>query len=490
MEEKDFLKEHKTLLVLLGFCSILLILFSTVSGRGLFFDMPVKCLSLLEKQTHLTHYIFYHVSEPDNFSNRLLALPYNILLPIFGNTPLAKLNLFTFSCMFSTFLATFFNFVIAKRTNRFEIALFALLFYALFTIPASFVPAEPIYIAIPIFFIFIQYFFTEEILNKFDYFLIVLISGYLFQSNAYMIIPATLMSLCGLVLFIKGKIKHRNLKLFMSLSSLMAALYMSYRMFFFVNAEGETYSTVNNFLQNFQNDISNIFNNFFTTDIVFSAIAALFLCYGIFAKKKLGKPEAICSVILSAFAFYTIYEFTKFIPKPYVNIDYYALTTLVFVIVIALLSLFFIFGKKFNNKNFYNNIIVTACLCGILHCLIQYGNCMYALEYKTYLTNKVNSSVGFVTIENSDYQTKPFLCLDFYEYSIIRSLFVSDKNVKTVIIPNSKILEANRSYLGNNNIDHAYNDEHAYIIIQSLYFPIKNKDWNFNEIIPLLNKLK
>ncbi len=490
MEEKNFLEKNKTLLVLLGFSSILLILFSAISGRGLFFDIPAKCLSLLEKQTIFARYMFHHVMEPDNFSNRLLALPYNILLPIFDNSPLSKLNLFTFSCLFSTFLATVFNFVIAKRTNKFEIASFALLFYALFTIPASIVPTEPVYIAIPIFFIFLQYFFTEEKLCRFDYLLILLISGYLFQSSIYMAIPAALLFFSGVILFFKGHVKHWKVKLYMSLSSLAAALFMAYKMFFFIDKEGNSCVSFNELSYTFQNSLYNILDNFFTCEMIFSAIAILFLCYGLFAKKDFGKAEALTFAILSTFALYSIYEFTKFVPHPSVNLDYYAITTVVFVIIVATLIITFLANIKMNSNKVCNTIIATACFCGILQCLIQYGNCIHALEYKTFIKNKVNSAVGFVTINDEDYQKNPFLALDTPEYTIIRSLFVSDKDAKTIIIPNLQSEEKNKSYIGYNDVDHAYNDDHAYIIIQSLYFPMKSKDWNLNEIIPLLKKLK
>lgn len=488
MEEKKFWENNKTLLVLFGFSVFLMILFSAISCRGLFFRIPTNFLSVLEKEFSSSFYLFQHVFEPNNFSNRLLALPYNILFPIFGENPLMKLNLYTFSCMLSIFLATMFNFVIAKRTKKFEIAALALLFYALFTIPSSCLPTEPTYLAIPIFFIYLQYFLCEEKLYKFDYLLIVLISGYLFQSCSTMIIPTVILFLTGLIMFLKGHVKHWKIKLFISLSSIFAAMYMIYRIFFAVNENGNT--TLHEAFLSFQNSLATVFGNFFTSEMMFSAIAVLFIGYGLLKRKFLGKREAVFASIITMFALYSIFEFTKFQPQLFVNIEYYSVATIAFITVIISISLIAVTRKNFNYEKLYDNLLKTACVCGILQCLIQYGNCINALEYKTFLTNKVTETSGIAAIEEVDYKTKPFLAMDFCDNSIIRSLYVSPKNVQTVIIPNQKRIEENKSCLGYNEFDHASDEENAYIIIQSSYFPLKNQHWNLNEIIPLLENFK
>lgn len=331
---------------------------------------------------------------------------------------------------------------------------------------------------------------TEEKLYKFDYLLIVLISGYLLQSSSTMIIPSVILFLTGLITFLKRNVKHWKIKLYISLTSLLSAIYMTYRTFFAVNENGNTFTTINKVFLSFQNSLTTVFGNFFTSEILFSTIAVLFLGYGLLRKKTLGKKEGIIALIITLYTLYSIYEFTKFHPHPFVNIEYFSIATIAFITVIIITSIIFLSGKKFNHEKLCDNILKTACICGILQCLIQYGNCIHALEYKTFISNKITGAIGLVTIEESDYKTKPFLAMDFCDNSIIRSLFVTPQKVQTVIIPNQNKIEENKSCLGFNNFDHAFDEENSYVIIQSSYFPMKKHYWNLNEIIPLLEKIK
>lgn len=491
MEDKNFLEKNKTLLTLFGFSAILLMLFSAISGRGLFFDIPSMFLSVIEKQVNTSKfYYFFNSFAPENFSNRLLALPYNILTPMFSENPLQKLNLYTFSCLLTTFLATIFNFVIAKRTKRFEIASLALLVYALFAIPASCYPTNTTFLSIPIFFILLQYFWTEEKLYKADYLLIILISAYMFLSSANMLIPCTLMFLTGIIFLFKKHKRHGKVKMYIALTSLMSALFLLYRIFFLVDSDGNTFTNMTRLYRDYRMAFENVFGTFCSNEMIFSTIALLFLAYAVLSKKYLGKTDGILATVITAFALYSIYEFTKFAPNPFVNTHFFAVTLIIFLVIILGINTIFLAGKKFNSEKLSNNIIKTACICGIVQCIIQYGNCLSAFEYKNYLSDKINNAKGFISIKSEDYENKKFLAFDSCEQVMIRSLFLSDKNIKALIIPNEDKIKENKSCLGYNETEHAYDKNHSYIIIQSMYFPTKNKYWDFNEIIPLLNNLK
>ncbi len=465
-------------------------LFSAISGRGLFFDIPSMFLAVLQKQSSGNFYYFCHVMAPENFSNRLLALPYNILTPIFNESILDKLNLYTFSCLLTSFLATMFNFVVAKRTQKFEIASFALFFYALFTIPMSCYPKEATLLAIPMFFILLQYFWTEEKVSKFEYLFIILLSGYMFQSSSNMIIPCILLALTGAILFLKGHVKHWKIKLYITLASLGSALYLIYRTFFAVGEDGSTCTNLQVVFSSFCASISNVFSNLILSDILISVIAVFFFAYGFLRKKDLGKKEAVAATIVTLFTLYSIYEFTKFQLNPFLNINYIPLTVLLFALIVFDINLVFALNIKYNKEKLCNNLIKTACVCGIVQCLIQYGSCINALEYKNFLLEKMHNANGLVSIAPAEYKDKPFLLFDSCEQSMIRSLMLSDKNVKVLIVPNKDRINENKSCLGYNEIDHAFDEENPYIIVQSLYFPMNNKYWNFNDIVPLLNNLK
>ena len=490
MEDKNFLEKNKTLLVLFGFCSLLLMFLSAVVSRGLFSDIPTIFMHVMEKQANSEPYFFYHEILPNNFSSRLLALPYNCLTMFFDENPLTKINLYTFSCMFMTFAVTFLNFIFAKRTKQYGCAVMTLLFYALFTVPFSIYPIDTTYISIPMFFILLQYFLTEEKINKADYLAVIVLSGYMLQSSANMIIPCFLLGLTGVILLLKGHSKHWKVKFFISGMSLISTIYMLYKTFFYTKMADYTCPTFQDCYWVFKNAFDNIWGNFLTSDLIISAIALLFLVYAIIRKKELGEMYGIVGSLIAIYAVYSIYEFTKFVRDPFVAQRGFALTIVAFIVVVFAMMIICLVGKNFNKNRFCNNVIAVACFCGIVQCLLQFVGCFQFSKYSDFISSKVNDNVGIVKIKNDDYSKKSFLMFDSCSGTLPRSLMVSEKDLKSIMIPSDKLTAGDEACWGDIDVSHVSDKDYPFIVVQNGYFPIRNNYWIFNNIVPFLEKLK
>ncbi len=490
MEKNNFFEKHKTLFVLFGFCSILLMVFSAVVGRGLFSDLPSTFLAIIDKQANNASYYFYHEIMPNNFSCRLLALPYNIFGSIFGDNPLSKLNVYTFSCMFMTFAATCLNFLIAKRTQKYVYAGFALLFYALFTIPASIYPVDTTYISIPMFLILLQYFFTEEKISKVDYIIIILLSGYMLQSSPNMIIPCSILGLEGVILLAKKHSKHWKVKSYITLTFLLTVGYMLYKTFFYTKMEGYTCPTFQDCYWIFRNSLNSVINNFATSDLIFSSVALIFLIYALIRRKELGKIEGTVGALVSIYGIYSIYEFTKFVRDPFVGQRLFALVVICFIVLVFGICVFNLFKKKFDTNLLANSLVTVACFCGIIQCLIQYGGCLQFSKYADFINEKVNNNVGIVRIATEDYQTKPFLIYDSCYGTLQRSLLVSDYDLKSIMFPSEKIMKGDEACLGDIDTSHINDESNKHLILQYSYISMNNKYWKLSNIVPLIDSVK
>lgn len=489
MKDTGFLEKNKTLLVLFSFCSILLMFFATAVSRGLFSDIPTIFMHVLEKHVNLSLYFFYHEVLPNNFSSRLLAFPYNFLSAFFDDNPLYKINLYVFSCMFMQFLITALNFIFAKRTKQYGCAVLALLFYAMFTIPFSIYPVDTTYIAIPMFLIFIQYFLMEEKMNKIDYLVILCLSGYMLQSSSNMAVPCILLGLTGMILLLKGHAKHWKVKLYITVTSFISAIYILYKTFFYTMSDYVS-PTFQDCYWTFKNAFIGVFSNFLTSDLTISTIALIFLLYSLIRKKELNKNYGVVGTIVAIFTVYSFYEFTKFIRDPFIGQIGFAVTIAAFITVVFGIMILAVIGKNLNKPRFCNNVIVAACFCGIIQCLLQFVGCFQFAKYSDYVVNLVNNNIGIVKINDEDYAKKPFLIFDSCYGTLPRSLMVSENNLKSILVPNEKLTNGDEACWGNIDISHIDDKDYSFIVVQNGYFPMKNNYWQFSNIVPLLEKLK
>lgn len=489
MGKNNFFQKNKTPFVLFAFCSVLLMVLGYIVGRGLFYNIPSMFASVLEKHVLNAPYFFCHEILPVNFTNRLMALPYNFLYLLIDDKPFSMINLYYFSCSVMVFAVTVLNFFVAKRTKKYEFATLALFFYAIFTIPASSYIVDTTYFAIPMFFMLLQYFFTEEKLYKVDYLLIILLSGYMLQSSPNLIIPLLLLTFTGLF-FQKQILRHKKVKLFISFTSLISAMYMLYKTFFFIKLDYYICPTIQDCFSSFFYALKEIFKDFFVCDMLFSAIAIAFLVYITFRKKTFSIKNGVFASFLSLFAVYSIYEYTNFIINPFLSTKYYALATIALIIVILGIIFVNVLQKEYDKENLCNNLIAVACLFGIIHCVIQYGECLHYGKYVDFIKSQIANKSKIVQIKDDDYSQKSYLIYDSCKGCLVRSLIISDYDLNSVLIPGKNLINKNEMSLGYIDITNINNKERPFLIIQDSYFPLNNKYWNFNKIIPLLEKLK
>ena len=122
----------------LGILAIFYIIFLVThytNNLSLFFDIPSMFLTSfwLYEESNSSYMFFYAHDNIRLFSNMLLVLPFNLFgITLAKDSILALSNLFSLSYLIMHFVALVINFLVAKRTKRYDIAVIAFAFYLIF----------------------------------------------------------------------------------------------------------------------------------------------------------------------------------------------------------------------------------------------------------------------------------------------------------------------------------------------------------------------
>lgn len=160
MDFKQILSKYK--IIFSGFI-ILFVFYITLFYKSAFclhFDIPAMFLGLLlrDPDAHFSTYNIFADVKIRLFTNFIVAIPFNITTLFYKfNNLLDYLRLYATSYPIIHFTALILNFIIAKRTKRYDIAV---LFY----------------------FMILSYFLSKEKLNKTDLIPVSLLLIYLFES--------------------------------------------------------------------------------------------------------------------------------------------------------------------------------------------------------------------------------------------------------------------------------------------------------------------
>lgn len=125
-------KQSKILSYSFYFLSFCFLIFSILSHRNIFADGPgmyLVDLSNIESAGGNPFGLFLQRADaaPVFFSYVLLRLIYILFYPLFCGDISSNFNLYTFSVIVTSYICLFLNFLAAKRTLRYDIAIFALL---------------------------------------------------------------------------------------------------------------------------------------------------------------------------------------------------------------------------------------------------------------------------------------------------------------------------------------------------------------------------
>jgi hypothetical protein len=474
MENKNFFIENKLLLQIFVYSLILLAVLAAVTYRGLLLDNYFPFIEILKKEIYAQIYYFWHDISPINFSNRLLALPYNFLNPFFPNSPIIKNQLYTFSYMIMPLFATIANYYCAKRTKRFDIATISFLFYSLFTLPASVNINQQLYFATPLFLIFIQYFLSTQKLYKLDIAIISIIAIFLLQSSPALIVPLCFVFIASIIFSSLKNTINKPAKIFIGLSSLISLLYMNYKYFLYTKLD---YYVCPSYQDVFRNFSENILNQ--PPAIILSIVALILVFVPININKKSSKTIVLAVILFTLYSLFELFDYSSLSINSIQNISFVAF---LFVSIITIIILFL---EKFFTENFIKKMLLISCIVGFINCFQQYAICLKTYQYINFLEDKISNSQGLIKIDKKDYQNKEILSYDSLQGTMLRSLILSKGNeIESLLIPSD--------YYKNNdfNIYDENNIAEENIILQGNYIPLSSQYWNFDKIIPLLDKIK
>ena len=104
---------------------------------SLFFDIPSVFALLMDEPANKTKsYFFVSTLDVRLFSNILVSIPYNILYQFFkGGLLINLINSYTFSFLIIHFFALVLNFVLARKTKRYDIAIASWFVYFILSMP-------------------------------------------------------------------------------------------------------------------------------------------------------------------------------------------------------------------------------------------------------------------------------------------------------------------------------------------------------------------
>ena len=467
----NFFKNHKILFT--AYCSgiIFLIFVSILFYKHLLFDFPSICFAVLDFEQRGNILAWDIVSLNNNFTNILLSLPYNFLSLIFPDTPLTKANILAFSYYSMTFLAMFANYLIAKRTKRFDIAVFAFAFYALGYIPNSVFFYNPVYFYIQMQFIFLQYFLTNERLWKRDFIYIALFSLYLFESSSFVAIISLALFLFSL-LYIKRKIDSRKIKLLLGGFSLIIFVYSLIKNIIHADLLNLYLESWNSISLNFLSHTPNI--------IIFSA-AAIFI-YSILKDKLFEKIDFIFISLVVAISAILVYIFSRYMPQVYLDMHSYILAMIALLLIISFVVIVDFFQLNFDKEKFYNNLFIIVCIFGLINIFHQVYFCKFSYEYNFLLKEKLASNNGLIYVSENDRKRISFKLYND-ENSIIKNslLFLPKGTVSSLIVTENERTDGRDKQL-------FYDLENEHLDIQWVTLPIYGKYYDFSEILPLIEE--
>lgn len=465
---KDFFLEHKKLLYTFIVSALILICISTFVHRSLFFDAPAMFMQFVNQENDYASYFMMHEQRTRLFSNFLLALPYNLIMPFIPDNLLTKMDLFCFSYQIALFGALIVNYFIAKRTKRYDIAALALVFYTFFYLPNSIWYVKELHFAIMMQFILLQYFLTKsETLNITDYFLIAASALFCFESYENQIIFAITLSALSLF-YVRKNIVNKKIKLIIGLASIFIILYSIFKLFYAFETGSANISFTDAFIE-YKNAILITFKSLFTSCLIYSS-AGIIICFAtIFLKRKYNTIDYIIILLLFIISTIILGKNTGFIPNTGSELQYYMFAFLAFISVTAMLIIADIFGFDIKNQYYYGNVIVTACIVGFFHILWQTNSCIYSYEYVNDFRKKLQSDKIVETWNDEDRNKRSFV-YDTCFGTELRSLILSpNRKIETILMES-------REYCS--DIEISLDKEKDILYIHKIPIVLENKYWD------------
>ena len=459
---------------------------------GLFFDIPASFATVMfQFDDNHNKFLIINQNRTRSFDDLLIAIPFNLIFNYIKNSSIIYLLKFWSSSYFIIHLfALIVMYISARRTKRYDIATIGFLFYSLLCIPNAIWAIREIHIAIPFYFALLTYFLSHEEFKLFDIILVFLLSIYMFESFETSAILGLMFFVFSNLYILRGN-NNEDLwnKSIIGFFGILYAIYIPLRTLYLGMISKADISTG---LEQWIDASIITFNNLFSGNLIITWFACLCVIIVLFYKKQLSIRNVLFFIFpIVLFVIITLYYKTKFIPDPKLELHYYSVV-LWFIypifLLIILLDYFKIDISKYN-KFVFSNLIIVACVFGILNLSWQIHSFYEFGKYEAYLKNLIAKSKNVVVnIPQSDLKKYTFLNNNMCFGTIIRGIFLTKKGQKAKIIFPSKYF-CDYSIHCFDDYKHTYYDESKNILyLQTAAFKIKTKYWDLSNIVAAFKK--
>ena len=484
---EDFFKKHKIILSIFTLVFLTFVIITACSYRGAFFDSLGHFFAFIDDilAGKDVNYVFLHDYRTRHFSNFLSIIPFN--LAIFAGVSDLKLMLkiFTGSFYFMNFVFLITGYLVAKRTKRYDIAVWLFVFYCFFLVPGSVWFTRECRIAIILQFILLMYFLSKEKLSKRDIVPVSLLVVYMFESFETTFLYGIMLFVFALIYYKKNpEAQNIKAKILIGIGSLISSIYIFFMTKHWASMQ-ESNIQVSNFFHLFIDQTLNTFSHFFRSSLIITAIGLGVASCILFVRREFKTKDFCFLIPLVSLILLLLYQNTRLVPAPYLESEFYTLPLLLSIPALGILILFdyknWTIAKY--NKNVYSNLIVLSSIIGILHFGWQINSSFYAYEYVSYLQNVLKNAKKTIVKLPEEAKYKDFYVYDSCFGSMQRSvLFSPEYKVKSIMFPG----KTNRDYGSTcyDNIAYTYylEDEDELSLQYSVSLEVKNQYWDMTKI--------
>ncbi|MCR5261608.1 MAG: hypothetical protein K6C94_07190 [Candidatus Gastranaerophilales bacterium] len=388
--------------------------------------------------------------------------------------------MYNFSILIAPIIMLIFNFLVARRTKRFDVAVFAFLFYCFCIIPSVNWVARESYTASMLQFIFLQYYLSKEKFQKADYVILLLVSVFLCESFENIVILSIIFFIFGCFFYFKDNTKRQ---LVLGLISLLAAFYIGIKSFLVML---ETLVYFDN-IPTWNFAASELSEATFNSVFLISIAGLIALTVLTFCKKLSDKKNLLLTLAIFVILTGILYANTRFIPNPLLENNLFLYALILQPVLFVLLITLDCFKIK-TDKEMLRKILIITCITGSLQLCWQINSAMYRKNYINTMTKAVNTAQKPFAILNIDkdirWQKYPY---DITLAIIDRSILCSGGKVKSIVIVNPE----HPDYIsGGLNYTSTYFDEKNNIIyFNNVPFIIGKVNTDLSEIAAKFKKL-
>lgn len=410
------------------------------------------------------------------FAHIVQRLIFVVFYPFFSWNISANFGLYTFSLFVMPYICLFLNFVFAKRTLRYDIAIFALLTFCLFTIPYSAWLTRELPVSLMLQFLLLQFFLSRKKYNKTDLIIISFLILFNFESFENMAILSILFIIFGFIYY-KNKVINYKVKLLIAILNIFIFFHIAY---------GTLYAVL------YYEPLDRIYDNIipwvhyllmlndatWRTCMIVSIISFLLILFCMkfsFSKIKFN----LITLFTFIFAIIVLFIKTNFIPLPRTESNLFMYTIFISPI-IFFLFMFFDLKKIKIKKDNLREILIVVLITGCIQTLWQINSCRYFYQYyQTLKTCMENSEKRFLSyhFENDSILSN----FDVANTNIIQSIIVVNGYCKNLMVTDKKHIDySDKLYKGFENY---YDEEHKQLCLLGICYRTKNKFWDLRSLV-------